>query len=73
MKASVSHRTISTFGLIGSVLILWAVLVIPGAPWMGAVTLAALAVVVASSTVLCLGRIAPTAVALARVVTNGKR
>ena len=32
MKASVSHHTISTFGLIGSLLILWAVLVIPGAP-----------------------------------------
>ena len=72
MKASVSHHTVSAFGLIGSLLILWAVLVIPGAPWMGFVTLAALAVVVTSATVLCLGRIAPTAVTLARVITKGR-
>lgn len=73
MKAPVSHQSISTAGLIGSLLVLWAVLAIPGAPWMGVIAVGALAVVVTSATVLCLGRLAPATVALARVITNGKR
>ena len=72
MKASVS-QTISTAGLIGSLLVLWAVLVIPGAPWMGFIAMGALGVVVSTATVLCLGRLAPATVALARVISNGKR
>ena len=73
MKASVSRRNVSTAGLIGSLLVLWAVLVIPGAPQMGVVALAALAVSVTTVTVLCRGRVAPAPVALARIGTHGKR
>lgn len=67
MKDFVSDRRIRAAGSISAVLLLWAVFVSPGAPWMGYVSIGALAVLLVTTTVMCLGRLAPTA-SMAQVI-----
>ena len=73
MKPSVSQRSISTAGLIASLLVLWATLLIPGAPGLGYLVAAAAIVLASSTAVLCFGRPARGAVALARAIAAGRR
>jgi hypothetical protein len=63
LKDFVSGRHISTTGSISAMLLLWAVFVSPGAAWTGYVALASLAMLVVTTTVLCLGRMAPASMA----------
>ena len=73
MTPSVSERALCTAGLVGSLLVLWAVLLVPGAPWLGYVVAAALAVLASSTAVLCFGHPRRGAAALARVIARGRR
>ena len=56
MKPSVSERALCTAGMIASLLVLWAVLLVPGAPWLGYVVAAAFAVLASSTAMLLFGR-----------------
>lgn len=72
MKPSVPERAAWTAGLVASLLVLWAVVLIPGAPWLGYVTAAALLLLGSSTAVLCFGRPTRGAPALARAIKGGR-
>ena len=58
MKEYAIARRLAVPGVISSLLVLWAVLVIPGAPFMHAVAGTAIAMLVVATSVLCVGRLA---------------
>ena len=70
MKPSVSERAACTVGMIAALLVLWAIVLIPGAPWLGYVTAAAFAVLASSTGVLWFGLPARGAVARARAIAG---
>jgi hypothetical protein len=70
MTPSVSERAACTVGMIASLLVLWAIVVIPGVPWPGYLTATAVAVLASTTAVLLLGRPARGAVALARAIAG---
>ena len=67
MKDFVSDRRIRAAGSISAVLLLWAAFVSPGNPLTGYVSMGTLSVLLVTTTVMCLGRLAPVA-AMARVI-----
>lgn len=72
MKPSVSERAACTIGMITSLLVLWAIVLIPGAPWLEYVAAAAFAVLASSTGVMWFGRPAPGVLARARA-SAGRR
>jgi hypothetical protein len=56
MKEYAIARRLAVPGAVSSLLVLWAVLVIPGAPFMHVVAGTAVATLALATTVLCLGR-----------------
>jgi hypothetical protein len=67
LKDLVSDRYLRAAGSIGALLLLGAVVVSPGAPSMDYLPIGGLAMLVVTTTVMCLGRLAPAA-AMARVI-----
>ena len=59
MKDFVSNRRVSIVAGVASLLVLWAVIVVPGGPpWPGVISLSALAVLFVATSTLFLGRVA---------------
>jgi len=73
MTPSVSQRAVSTAGVIASLLVLWATLLIPGAPGLGYLVAAAVLVLASSTAALCFAHPTRGAVALARAIAAGRR
>jgi len=69
MKHLVSDRRAKAAGTLGVAVIVAAALVGPGDAWMGSMSHIALAVLLMTTTVLCLGRLSP-ATTLARVAVK---
>jgi hypothetical protein len=69
MKDLVSDRRTRAAGMLGVAVIVAAALVGPGDAWMGSMSHVALAVLLMTTTVVCLGRLGP-ATALARVAVK---
>ena len=72
MKPSVSERAACTGGMIASLLVLWAIVLIPGVPGLGYVAATAVAVLASTTALLLFGRPARSALSLARAV-SGRR
>jgi len=68
MTPSVSERAACTVGMIASLLVLWAIVIIPGVPWAGYVTATAVAVLMSTTALLLFGRPARGAVAPAPAI-----
>ena len=70
MKPSVSERAACTGGMIAALLVLWAIVLIPGVPWPGFVAATAAVVLASTTAVLWFGRPARGAVAVARAIAG---
>jgi hypothetical protein len=75
MKDFVSSRRVSIVAAIASLLILWAIIVVPGGPaWSGLLSLSVLAVLLAAATRLILGTASPAILSeVVHGVESGKR
>ena len=73
MTPLVSQRAVSTAGVIASLLVLWAALLIPGAPGLGYLVAAAVVVLATSTAALSFALPTRGAVALARAIAAGRR
>jgi len=73
MTPLVSQRAVCTAGVIASLLVLWATLLIPGAPGLGYLVAAAVLVLASSTAALCFAQPGRGAVALARAIAAGRR